>query len=191
MRHGVHAHRAVVGLAEGFRLLAQLVIGGWHEMVPGEEGQLPLLGEGGGLAEGEPRGDTGGGAGSGAEELTSGRDRSIGRRHAGLPANRWEIGRHARTRPVGSHLLVSEWMVATLYRSPRALSRGAQSGNSRRTEPMHEAPHSSLDLSRDITGTGRQCVAFPSGAKTSRMGNLAEKDYWVFQWDGSTLRDTG
>ena len=31
---GVHAHRAVVGLAEGLRLLAQLVVGGGDEVVP-------------------------------------------------------------------------------------------------------------------------------------------------------------
>src|SRR5215468_10788319 len=100
MRHGVHAHRAVVGLAERLGLLAQLVVGGGDEVVPGEEGQLALLGEGGGLAEGEPRGDTGGGAGRGAEELTSGRNRSIGRRHPGPPCG--SMGdRTSRENPAG------------------------------------------------------------------------------------------
>ena len=85
MRHGIHAHRAVVGLAECLGLLAKLVVGGGDEVVPGEEGQLTLLGVGGSPAEGEPRSHAGGGAGRGAEELTSGRDRSIGRFHPGPP----------------------------------------------------------------------------------------------------------
>ena len=85
MRHGIHAHRAVVGLAERFRLLAQLVVGGGDEVVPREKGQLTLLGVGRSPAEGEPRSHAGGGAGRGAEELTSGRDRSIGRFHPGPP----------------------------------------------------------------------------------------------------------
>ena len=60
-----------LGLAEGLRLLAELVVGGGHEVVPGEEGQLALLGECGRLAEGEPRGHSGAGAGGGAEELAA------------------------------------------------------------------------------------------------------------------------
>ena len=96
MRHGVHAHRAVIGLAEGLGLLAELVVGGGDEVVPGEEGQLALLGEGGSLAEGEPGGHSGGGAGGRAEELTSGRDRAIGRVHPGPPSGQWGIGSEAR-----------------------------------------------------------------------------------------------
>ena len=96
VRHGVHAHRAVVGLAEGFGLLLELVVRGRDEVVPGEEGQLPLLGEGRRLAEGEPRGHAGTGAGSRGEELTSGRDRSIGRLHPKPPFGHWQLRSVAR-----------------------------------------------------------------------------------------------
>jgi DNA-binding beta-propeller fold protein YncE len=34
-------------------------------------------------------------------------------------------------------------------------------------------------------------VAFTPDGKTLLVGNMVEKDYWVFQWDGKTLRDTG
>jgi len=70
MRHRVHPHRAVIGLAEGLRLLAQLVVRGRDEVVPGEERQLALLREGGRLAEGELRGHSGRRAGGDAKELT-------------------------------------------------------------------------------------------------------------------------
>src|SRR5262249_18962388 len=100
MRHGVHAHRAVVGLAEGFRLLAQLVVGGGDEVVPGEEGQLALLGEGGGLAEGEPRGDTGGGGGRGGGGVAAGRQRATVRRHPRAPLGSM-CGRTSRENPAG------------------------------------------------------------------------------------------
>src|SRR5437667_10047152 len=59
MRHGVHPHRAVIGLAEGLGLLPELVVRGRDEVVPGEESQLPFLSIGGGLAEREPGGHAG------------------------------------------------------------------------------------------------------------------------------------
>ena len=40
-------------------------------------------------------------------------------------------------------------------------------------------------------GHWSQGVAFSPDGKTILVGNMVEKDYWVFQWDGSTLRDTG
>jgi DNA-binding beta-propeller fold protein YncE len=40
-------------------------------------------------------------------------------------------------------------------------------------------------------GHWSQGVAFTPDGKTLLVGNMVEKDYWVFQWDGQTLRDTG
>ncbi len=40
-------------------------------------------------------------------------------------------------------------------------------------------------------GHWSQGVAFTPDGKTLLVGNMVEKDYWVFQWDGRTLRDTG
>jgi len=40
-------------------------------------------------------------------------------------------------------------------------------------------------------GRWSQGVAFSPDGKTILVGNMVEKDYWVFQWNGSTLRDTG
>ncbi len=36
-----------------------------------------------------------------------------------------------------------------------------------------------------------QGAAFSPDGKTILVGNMIEKDYWVFQWNGTTLRDTG
>src|SRR5215471_15569425 len=125
MRHGVHAHCAVVGLAKGLGLLAQLVIGGGDEVIPGEKGQFALLGEGGRLAEGEPGGDTGASAGSRVEKLTSTRDRSIVRRHPGPPSG--SMGdRTSRENPAGRVSPPRGQVVATLYPPLQALSRGAR-----------------------------------------------------------------
>ena len=71
MSHGVDPDGAVRLLAESLRLLAELVIGGGHEVVPGEEGQLPLLRVGGGATEGEPLGHPGRCAGGGAKETAA------------------------------------------------------------------------------------------------------------------------
>jgi DNA-binding beta-propeller fold protein YncE len=40
-------------------------------------------------------------------------------------------------------------------------------------------------------GHWSQGAAFSPDGKTILVGNMIEKDYWVFQWDGSTLKDTG
>jgi DNA-binding beta-propeller fold protein YncE len=40
-------------------------------------------------------------------------------------------------------------------------------------------------------GHWSQGVAFTPDGKTLLVGNMVEKEYWVFQWDGQTLRDTG
>jgi DNA-binding beta-propeller fold protein YncE len=40
-------------------------------------------------------------------------------------------------------------------------------------------------------GHWSQGVAFSSDGKTLVVGNMVEKDLWVFDWDGTTLRDTG
>ncbi len=40
-------------------------------------------------------------------------------------------------------------------------------------------------------GHWSQGVAFSADGKTILVGNMVEKDYWVFEWDGSKLRDTG
>jgi DNA-binding beta-propeller fold protein YncE len=40
-------------------------------------------------------------------------------------------------------------------------------------------------------GRWSQGAAFSRDGKSILVGNMIEKDYWVFQWDGSSLRDTG
>jgi DNA-binding beta-propeller fold protein YncE len=40
-------------------------------------------------------------------------------------------------------------------------------------------------------GHWSQGTIFSPDGKTILVGNMIEKDYWVFQWDGSTLKDTG
>jgi DNA-binding beta-propeller fold protein YncE len=40
-------------------------------------------------------------------------------------------------------------------------------------------------------GHWSQGVAWSPDSKTLLVGNMVEKDYWVFAWDGSTLKDTG
>ena len=40
-------------------------------------------------------------------------------------------------------------------------------------------------------GNWPQGAAFSADGRTILVGNMVEKDYWVFQWDGKTLRDTG
>jgi DNA-binding beta-propeller fold protein YncE len=40
-------------------------------------------------------------------------------------------------------------------------------------------------------GRWSQGVAFTPDGKRLLVGNMVEKDYWIFEWDGMTLRDTG
>ena len=40
-------------------------------------------------------------------------------------------------------------------------------------------------------GHWSQGVAFSADGKTILVGNMVEKDYWVFEWNGTVLRDTG
>ena len=40
-------------------------------------------------------------------------------------------------------------------------------------------------------GRWSQGVAFSKDGRTILVGNMVQKDYWVFEWDGRTLRDTG
>jgi DNA-binding beta-propeller fold protein YncE len=40
-------------------------------------------------------------------------------------------------------------------------------------------------------GHWSQGVAWTPDSKTLLVGNMVEKDFWVFSWDGSTLKDTG
>jgi DNA-binding beta-propeller fold protein YncE len=40
-------------------------------------------------------------------------------------------------------------------------------------------------------GRWSQGAAFSPDGKTILVGNMIEKDYWVFSWDGTTLKDTG
>jgi DNA-binding beta-propeller fold protein YncE len=40
-------------------------------------------------------------------------------------------------------------------------------------------------------GHWSQGAAFTPDGKRILVGNMVEKDYWVFEWNGSTLRDTG
>lgn len=40
-------------------------------------------------------------------------------------------------------------------------------------------------------GHWSQGVAWAPDGKTLLVGNMVEKDYWVFTWDGTTLKDTG
>ena len=114
MRHGIHAHRAVVGLAECLGLLAELVVRGGHEMIPGEEGQLPLLSECGRLAQREPGAHPGGRAGSGGEELTPGLVSACDRFHPGPPLAVDDRIRGIRAKTATPHLSVSAAMVTLL-----------------------------------------------------------------------------
>ena len=40
-------------------------------------------------------------------------------------------------------------------------------------------------------GHWSQGVAWAPDGKTLIVGNMVEKDLWVFEWNGTTLRDTG
>ena len=40
-------------------------------------------------------------------------------------------------------------------------------------------------------GHWSQGVAFAADGRTILVGNMVEKDLWVFEWNGTTLRDTG
>ena len=40
-------------------------------------------------------------------------------------------------------------------------------------------------------GHWSQGVTWSPDGKTILVGNMVEKDYWVFSWDGTTLKDTG
>ena len=40
-------------------------------------------------------------------------------------------------------------------------------------------------------GHWSQGVAWLPDGKTLMVGNMVEKDYWIFSWDGTTLKDTG
>jgi DNA-binding beta-propeller fold protein YncE len=40
-------------------------------------------------------------------------------------------------------------------------------------------------------GHWSQGVAWSPDSKTLLVGNMVEKEYWVFSWDGTTLKDTG
>jgi hypothetical protein len=40
-------------------------------------------------------------------------------------------------------------------------------------------------------GHWSQGATFAPDGKTILVGNMVEKDYWVFQWDGSSLKDSG
>jgi DNA-binding beta-propeller fold protein YncE len=40
-------------------------------------------------------------------------------------------------------------------------------------------------------GHWSQGAAWAPDGKTILVGNMVEKDYWVFSWDGTTLKDTG
>jgi len=46
-------------------------------------------------------------------------------------------------------------------------------------------------LAQAPIGHWSQGVAWAPDSKTLLVGNMVEKDYWVFSWDGSTLTDTG
>ena len=70
VRDRVHAHGDAGLLAEGLGLPAELVVGGRDEVVPREEGQLALLGEGGSAIEGGER-EAGDCAGRGLQEAAT------------------------------------------------------------------------------------------------------------------------
>jgi DNA-binding beta-propeller fold protein YncE len=46
-------------------------------------------------------------------------------------------------------------------------------------------------VAEDPIGRWSQGTAFSPDGKTILVGNMIERDYWVFQWDGSSLKDTG
>src|SRR4030095_1524283 len=121
VRHGIHAHRAVVGVAERLRLLAELVVGGRDEVVPAEEGQLSLLSVCGRLAESEPGGHPGRGAGGGTEESTSRNATRSDLVHGGPPYRSGGLGAISRTLARWFHPLVSEESIGKLLTSSRGV----------------------------------------------------------------------
>ena len=40
-------------------------------------------------------------------------------------------------------------------------------------------------------GHWSQGVTWAPDGKTLLVGNMVEREYWVLQWDGTTLKDTG
>jgi hypothetical protein len=85
MRHRVDPDGAVVGLAEHLGLPPQFVVGGGDEVIPGEECQLALLGDGGRGAQSEPGGHPGRRTGRGAKEVTTVETAGSGLIHGGPP----------------------------------------------------------------------------------------------------------
>ena len=78
----------------------------------------------------------------------------------------------------------------------------AQDGSNRPKESPYYHDNGKLVLFR-VTGVSlariaeapighwSQGVAFSADGRTIVVGNMVEKDLWVFEWNGSTLRDTG
>ena len=78
----------------------------------------------------------------------------------------------------------------------------AQDGSNRPKENPYHHDSGKLVLFR-VTGVSlariaeapighwSQGVAFSADGRTIVVGNMVEKDLWVFEWNGSTLRDTG
>src|SRR5438445_634564 len=78
----------------------------------------------------------------------------------------------------------------------------AQDGSNRPKESPYYHDNGKLVLFR-VTGVSlariaeapighwSQGVAFSADGRTIVIGNMVEKDLWVFEWNGSTLRDTG
>ena len=50
-------------------------------------------------------------------------------------------------------------------------------------------PVGTVEVGGEKAGGGMVAIA-PDG-KTILVGNMIEKDYWIFSWDGTTLKDTG
>ena len=46
-------------------------------------------------------------------------------------------------------------------------------------------------LAEAPVGHWAQGVAFSADSRTIAVGNMVEQEIWVFEWNGSTLRDTG
>lgn len=56
---------------------------------------------------------------------------------------------------------------------------------------LHVTGNSLAKVAEARIGHWPQGAAFSADGKTILVGNMIEKEYWVFRWDGKTLRDTG
>src|SRR5712691_1773647 len=172
MGDGVDADGRPSQLAERLGLLPQLVVGGRDEVVPGEECQLVLLGEGRRPAERQPGRHAGGGTRCDAEELTT-----RGCSHRGTPwysARCAEVLRDPAARPTP----FSDRTVARFYHPGEALSIGGRLLFSARAPrwPRRAAGSRPLRYYRLMTRVPAIILAFAAVFAVARDANGAEPE---------------